>query len=95
MKERYGVDSMPETAENVATDWKIEREAQDRMALASQLKAVAAQRANFFDGEHFVLKGASPRTAGCFLRRSFRNWFQPHYQHVYATLRCVDDGRPA
>ena len=36
MKEQYGVDSMPETAENVATDYKIEREAQDRMALASQ-----------------------------------------------------------
>lgn len=51
--------------------------------------------ANFFDGEHFVLKGASPRTARCFLRRSFRNWFQPHYQHVYATLRCVDDGSAA
>jgi len=45
MKERYGVDSMPETAENVATDFKIERAAQDRMALASQLKAVAAQKA--------------------------------------------------
>ncbi len=51
MKERYGVDSMPETAENVATDYKIEREAQDRMALASQLKAVAAQKAGFFDAE--------------------------------------------
>jgi acetyl-CoA acetyltransferase family protein len=45
MKAQYGVDSMPETAENVATDYKIEREAQDRMALASQLNAVAAQRA--------------------------------------------------
>jgi acetyl-CoA acyltransferase len=45
MKERYGVDSMPETAENVASDFRIEREAQDRMALASQLKAVAAQKA--------------------------------------------------
>ena len=44
MKEKYGVDSMPETAENVATDYKIEREAQDRMALASQLKAVATDR---------------------------------------------------
>ena len=44
MKEQYGVDSMPETAENVATDYRIEREAQDRMALASQLKAVAAQK---------------------------------------------------
>ena len=51
MKEKYGVDSMPETAENVATDFKIEREAQDRMALASQQKAVAAQRAGFFDAE--------------------------------------------
>ncbi len=45
MKEKYGVDSMPETAENVATEFKIEREAQDRMALASQTKAVAAQKA--------------------------------------------------
>ena len=44
MKAMYGVDAMPETAENVATDYKIEREAQDRMALASQLKAVAAQK---------------------------------------------------
>ena len=45
MKDQYGVDSMPETAENVATEFKIEREAQDRMALASQLRAVAAQQA--------------------------------------------------
>ena len=45
MKEKYGVDAMPETAENVATEFKIEREAQDRMALASQTKAVAAQKA--------------------------------------------------
>ncbi len=51
MKEKYGVDSMPETAENVATEFKIEREAQDRMALASQLKAVAAQKSGFFDTE--------------------------------------------
>ena len=45
MKQKYGVDSMPETAENVATQFKIEREAQDKMALASQRKAVAAQKA--------------------------------------------------
>ena len=51
MKEQYGVDAMPETAENVAVDFKIEREAQDRMALASQLKAVAAQQSGFFDAE--------------------------------------------
>ena len=51
MKEKYGVDAMPETAENVATEHKISREAQDAMALASQLKAVAAQKAGFFDAE--------------------------------------------
>src|SRR6266446_3998093 len=51
MKSQYGVDSMPETAENVATDYRIEREAQDRMALASQMKAVAAQESGFFDAE--------------------------------------------
>jgi 3-oxoadipyl-CoA thiolase len=51
MKEQYGVDSMPETAENVAADFGIQRDAQDRMALASQRKAVAAQQAGFFDAE--------------------------------------------
>ncbi|MDZ5456325.1 3-oxoadipyl-CoA thiolase [Azohydromonas lata] len=51
MKERYGVDSMPETAENVAQQFGISREDQDRMALASQMKAVAAQEAGFFDAE--------------------------------------------
>ena len=45
--------------------------------------------ANFFDGRHYVLKGGSARTAGCMLRRSFRNWFQPHYPYVYAGFRGV------
>ncbi len=51
MKEKYGVDAMPETAENVATDYRIEREAQDRMALSSQTKAVAAQQAGHLAAE--------------------------------------------
>ncbi|MCF8204414.1 MAG: 3-oxoadipyl-CoA thiolase [Methylotenera sp.] len=51
MKAQYGVDSMPETAENVARDFGIEREAQDRMALASQTKAIAAQQRGFFSRE--------------------------------------------
>ncbi len=51
MKAQYGVDSMPETAENVAGDFGIEREAQDRMALASQMKAIAAQKRGFFERE--------------------------------------------
>jgi formylglycine-generating enzyme required for sulfatase activity len=45
--------------------------------------------ANFFDGKHYVLKGGSTRTAACMLRRSYRNWFQPHYQYAYAGFRCV------
>jgi ergothioneine biosynthesis protein EgtB len=45
--------------------------------------------ADFFDGRHFVLKGGSPRTHACLLRRSFRNWFQPHYPYVYAGFRLV------
>ena len=47
--------------------------------------------ANFFDQNHFIVKGASPRTAACMLRRSFRNWFQPHYPYVYASFRCVSN----
>jgi len=47
--------------------------------------------ANFFDDKHYVMKGGSPRTAACMLRKSFRNWFQPHYPYVYATFRCVED----
>ena len=43
----------------------------------------------FFDGEHFVLKGAGPRTAACFLRSSFRNWFRRAYPYVHAGFRLV------
>jgi len=43
----------------------------------------------FFDGQHYVLKGGSPRTARRFLRLSFRNWFRPAYPYVYATFRVV------
>jgi ergothioneine biosynthesis protein EgtB len=48
--------------------------------------------ANFFDGQHFVLKGGSARTAAPLLRGSFRNWFQPHYQYAYTGFRCVSNG---
>jgi len=45
--------------------------------------------ADFFDGQHKVMKGASPATAAELLRRSFRNWFRPNYPYVYAGFRCV------
>ena len=64
MKELYGVDSMPETAENVATDFHIEREAQDKMALRSQLNAVKAQQAGHLAAEitpvHIAQKKGDP-----------------------------------
>lgn len=49
--------------------------------------------ADFFDGRHYVVKGASPATARPLLRRSFRNWFRPHYPYAYAAFRCAADAR--
>jgi 3-oxoadipyl-CoA thiolase len=51
MKAQHGVDTMPQTAENVATEFGISRADQDRMALASQTRALAAQQAGVFDTE--------------------------------------------
>ena len=48
-----------------------------------------AYSSSFFDGQHFVLKGAGPRTAARFVRRSFRNWFQPQLSTLHATFRTV------
>ncbi len=45
--------------------------------------------ADFFDGKHYVIKGAAPVTAQGLVRRSLRNWFRPHYPYVYAGFRCV------
>ena len=50
--------------------------------------------ADFFDGEHFVLKGASPVTARELLRPTLRNWFRGRYPYVYATFRCARDLAP-
>lgn len=44
----------------------------------------------FFDGKHFVVKGASARTARTFLRPSYRNWFQARYPYIYSAFRLVD-----
>jgi len=47
--------------------------------------------ANFFDDSHYVLKGASPRTASMLVRRSLRNWFRPEYPYVYGTFHLVQN----
>jgi 3-oxoadipyl-CoA thiolase len=51
LQKKYGTDSMAETGENVAEDYKIDRETQDKFALWSQQKAAAAQKAGFFAEE--------------------------------------------
>jgi formylglycine-generating enzyme required for sulfatase activity len=47
--------------------------------------------ADFFDGEHRVVKGASCATDHLFLRRSFRNWFRDEYKYAYTTFRLVEN----
>jgi iron(II)-dependent oxidoreductase len=54
-------------------------------------KFYAGYSADFFDGRHFVMKGGSSRTDTSMLRRSFRNWFQPHYPYIYSSFRCVEE----
>lgn len=51
MRAKYGVDSMPETAENVATDFFVSRQDQDAFAMRSQLRYLAAQKAGVFNDE--------------------------------------------
>ena len=48
---------------------------------------------DFFDDDHFVVKGASPATGQALVRRSFRNWFRPQYPYMYAAFRCARDAR--
>jgi iron(II)-dependent oxidoreductase len=47
--------------------------------------------ADFFDGQHYVMKGASPRTASILTRPSFRNWFRSDYPHMYSGFRLVEN----
>ncbi len=57
----------------------------------SPLPSYPEYSAEFFDGAHFVMKGASPVTSRFLVRRGFRNWFRPRYPYVYATFRCAED----
>ncbi len=55
----------------------------------SPMASYPGYSADFFDGKHYVLKGASPATAAELVRRSLRNWFRPTYPYVYAKFRTV------
>ena len=61
MQQKYGTDSMAETAENVSEDYKVDRESQDRFALWSQQKATAAQKAGFFAEEIIPVNIPGPK----------------------------------
>ena len=67
LRERYGVDSMPETAENVAEQFRISRADQDAFALRSQLRAAAAQEAGRLDNELMEVMLPQPRASRCAL----------------------------
>jgi acetyl-CoA acyltransferase len=66
MREQYGIDSMPETGENVAADYRISRADQDRFALRSQQRAAAAHARGFFAGE--LIPVEIPRAKGAALK---------------------------
>ena len=57
----------------------------------ASMPAYPEYSADFFDGHHYVMKGASPVTARELIRRSFRNWFRPTYPYVYASFRTASD----
>jgi len=80
-------------ADLVGNGWEWTSTAFNPFAGFEALPFYPGYSANFFDGKHFVMKGASASTDVAFLRPSFRNWFQPHYQHVFAKFRLVNDGR--
>jgi ergothioneine biosynthesis protein EgtB len=82
----FGVDEL------VGNGWEWTSTVFAPFAGFSALPFYKGYSADFFDGRHFVLKGASAHTDVTFLRRSFRNWFQPHYPHVFAKFRCVLEG---
>ena len=55
----------------------------------SPMRSYPEYSADFFDGRHYVMKGASPATARELIRPSFRNWFRGDYPYVYAKFRTV------
>ena len=95
MKEKYGVDAMPETAENVASDYKISREDQDKMALASQQKAVAAQKSGYFDAEITPVTIAQKKKVGAAASLASSNAQAPSLTPLALPAVTLPSGRTA
>jgi iron(II)-dependent oxidoreductase len=83
LRSAFGIEDL------IGTGWEWTETPFQPFSGFTPVAAYPGYSANFFDGKHYVLKGGSSRTAACMLRKSFRNWFQAHYQYVYAGFRCV------
>lgn len=81
----WGVDDL------VGNGWEWTSTVFDKFPGFEPLASYPEYSADFFDGEHFVMKGASQATARELLRPTFRNWFRARYPFVYATFRCVQE----
>jgi iron(II)-dependent oxidoreductase len=75
----------------VGNGWEWTASVFDGFPGFSPMPSYPQYSADFFDGKHYVMKGASPATAKELVRRSLRNWFRGDYPYVYAKFRCVRD----
>jgi formylglycine-generating enzyme required for sulfatase activity len=78
-------------ADLIGNGWEWTRTEFAPFAGFTPLASYPQYSADFFDGEHYVIKGASPVTNAHHIRRSFRNWYRPEYPYAYATFRCVTE----
>lgn len=76
-------------ADLVGNGWEWTASPFEPLAGFVPMPAYPQYSADFFDGRHYVLKGASPVTARELIRRSFRNWFYEDYPYMYAKFRCA------
>ncbi len=77
-------------ADLIGNGWEWTSSAFAPFAGFAPLASYREYSADFFDGNHFVVKGASPVTNRNHIRRSFRNWYRPEYPYMYATFRCAN-----
>jgi iron(II)-dependent oxidoreductase len=81
----------PHPSQMIGNGWEWTRDVFAPFEGFSAHPSYPGYSADFFDGRHFVMKGASPRTAALLTRSSFRNWFRPEYPYMYAGFRLVED----
>jgi iron(II)-dependent oxidoreductase len=75
----------------IGNGWEWTSTIFDAFAGFEAMSSYPQYSSDFFDGKHYVMKGASPATPPEIIRRSFRNWFRPSYPYAYATFRCAHD----